>query len=153
MRRLRLALAAPVACLVAAASGSAYGYWVVAAQGTTMTDSSTMVAGAATAVVGTATADLYPGGDGVLVLEVHNPNAFDVSVVAIAPSPDPATSDPVECAAYVSVNVDALPPTTPVAADGTVTVAVPDAVHLDVAAPTACQGASFTVPVLVTVER
>ena len=153
MRRAKLAVVVPIVWAAAALSGSAYGYWVVAGTGSTETAAATMDAPAPAATVGEPAAALYPGGDGALVLEVHNTNGFAVVVASLAAGAEAATADPAACAAFVSVNAAAVPPTTAIEPDATVTITVPGAVHLDAAVPSACQGATFTIPLLVTVQR
>lgn len=154
IRRRRKALAAVAAA--ATASTMAFGaaaYWRAQGAGTVAGQVGTL-AGATASASGAAGA-LVPGGSADLTVSVANPNAFSVTVDAIATDPGgtmTSSSPSCDAAALLTVTVGSVAATT-LAAGTSTDVVLAGAVALDASAPQACQGATFSIPLIVTVRR
>jgi hypothetical protein len=96
---------------------------------------------------------LVPGGDGDLVLRVHNGNAFPLAFTVTADTSG-ATSSAPGCPApsVLDIVLPEVQAAVPVGADESPIVTMTGIVHLHVDAPSACQGAIFTIPVTATAE-
>jgi hypothetical protein len=133
-------LAGSVALAAWTATGSGSGY----AQATSAQDLSTN----ATATV----ADLYPGANGDLFIDIVNPNPYPVLVTDIARTADPITSDAgALCDGSTGVSMaDLTGLSLAVPANGHQTFNLNNAVAMSNASHTSCQGAVFTIPVQLT---
>jgi hypothetical protein len=100
----------------------------------------------------TTTAQLYPGGNGDLVLQLTNPNPYDIKVTKVERTASPTTSDAgAACDASTGVTVeDDTTLSFSIAASATQTMTLNDKVHMNNTSDTTCQGAKFTIPVKVT---
>jgi hypothetical protein len=95
----------------------------------------------------TAAASLYPGTTGDLVLRVHNPNPFPVTVTSVTPN-GTITSDDAACdAAGHGVTFAGFTGNLPLGAGATETFTLPDVLAMALTSANECQGALFTVPV------
>lgn len=132
------------------AGSIAFAYWTATGTGSgyakagTSSDLSTN----ATATV----ADLYPGADGDLFIDIVNPNAFPVLVTDVARTADPITSDGgAACDASTGVTMtDQSGLSLAVPAGGSATFQLDDVVSMSNASDDSCQGAVFTIPVTLT---
>jgi hypothetical protein len=137
-----------VVALVSAAwlsSGSGSGY----AKATEAQDLSTLDASAKAA------ADLYPGADGDVVIEIDNPNPYPVRVTKVAKS-GAITAD----AGHVPCGTEGAPTgvtfsdqeglAIDVPAEGSKEETLNNAAHMSNASDNSCQGATFTIPVQLT---
>jgi hypothetical protein len=117
------------------ASGTGEGY----AQATTAQSLTTESAIAA--------ATLYPGGTGDLVLRIHNPNPFPVTVTTVEQN-GPITSDDAACdAGGHGVTFTTFTGALALAGGETKTFTLEDVLAMAVTSAHECQGAVFTVPV------
>jgi hypothetical protein len=133
-------LAGSVAFAYWTATGTGNGY----AEAGTSTDLSTN----ATATI----ADLYPGVDGDLFIDIENPNPYPVLVTEIARTGDPITSDAGgACDASTGVSMaDLTGLSLSVPAGGNASFQLDDVVSMSNASDDSCQGAIFTIPVQLT---
>jgi hypothetical protein len=98
---------------------------------------------------GTTTADLYPGSNGAVKVNVTNPNPFAVTVSSIAGN-GPVTSGAPGCTTTgVTFNAPAVTGQV-IAAGATANLTLAGAASMSNASDNACQGATFSVPVTVS---
>lgn len=97
-------------------------------------------------------ADLYPGADGDLFIDIVNPNPFPVVVTDIERTADPITSDQgVNCDGSTGVTMaDQSGLSLSVPANGSADFQLDDVVSMSNASHDDCQGAVFTIPVQLT---
>ncbi|HVW34111.1 MAG TPA: hypothetical protein VHL53_16360 [Acidimicrobiia bacterium] len=135
---------------VAFAANAAYAAWT--ANGTGSGSAKAVTAKAVTTVdTASPTAQLYPGGNGDLTVQLKNSNPYPVTVTAIdkAATGSIVSGDPT-CDASNGVTFTNTAGSWDVAANGTTTVTLAGKVHMSNSSVDACQGLSFTVPVSIT---
>jgi Putative metal-binding motif len=100
-----------------------------------------------TTVSATPAASLYPGQTGDLLLRVHNPNPFVVTLTSVAPN-GAITSDIPACdAAGHGVSFAGHVGSHPLAASGITELVLTDVITMAATSANECQGATFTIPV------
>jgi hypothetical protein len=138
------------------AAASALAYWTTIGAGGA--SGSAADAQPVTLTVGTPTAQLYPGGESDVAVDVSNPNAFTVHVGSLSLDTAEATGgfavdaghpgcDPAVLSFTAQTNGGAgwsVPPKVG-ATPGLLAVDLSDALAMDASAASACQGASFVV--------
>jgi hypothetical protein len=138
------------------AGSVAFAWWTAGGSGSGYAQAASPLALGTNDVSASTTADLYPGANGTLTIQVHNPNTYPVIVNTIAADPSGTpTSGNVACDAANTVSLVA--PITglnvDIAAGGdSTTLTYAGAVHMSVgaAADNSCQGKKFTIPVVLT---
>lgn len=104
------------------------------------------------ASVSTVTDALYPGTDGNVVIEVHNPNSFPVDVTRVTSNGVVTASGGIGTCETTGVSLTGPVTTTievPAESDSAET-ALTGAVRMSSASENGCQGATFTIPVSLT---
>jgi hypothetical protein len=150
--RARLAIALALVAVIIA-GGVTFGSWAVSsspgngyakaltAQNLTFND-----------VHASTVAQLYPGGNGDVLVSVNNPNPFAVTITAVNGTAAAITSDKgAACDGSTGVtytNQTGLTQVVP--ASGSATFTLTGAAHMSNASDTSCQGAVFTIPVSLT---
>ncbi len=126
--------------------GVAFAAWTATGGGSGYTQATTAQA-LTTVDVSANTADqLYPGGDGDVILRISNPNPYGVDVTSITGS-GAILSGIAACDASNGVTFTNQSGTWHVNAGSTTDVTLTNAAHMSNASVDACQGATFTVPV------
>jgi hypothetical protein len=146
--------------LMAVVGASAFAYW--SAEGTGNGSGSTATSVAVTLSPGVAAADLRPGGEGNVVLQVTNPNPYVAEIGSLALDVTRGDGGFAVDAAHLDCAFTALDYTTqtnggagwtvPQASggdDGTLSVTLSDALAMSDDAANACQGATLTVYLMV----
>lgn len=155
MRRILIG-AAVAAGLLAAASGVSYGYYMSTGQGAGSATVGTMQVVALVAVSDAAPATpLLPGSTGEAVLELRNPNPFNVWLVQVQQSGPVVVTGGAGCTAdnaAVDLAMQSGLHVAVASGNHAVLVRLPGAVTMGADAATACQGALFSIPVTVRVE-
>ena len=151
-RRLALAIAA---LLLFGVAGLVYAAWT-----TNGTGSAYATAGEAedlstvdvSASVGTLPNALYPGIDGDVLIQVHNPNPFPVKVTQVAANGAVTASGGKGTCTTTGVTLNGPVATTiEVGAESdSAETTLTDAAHMSSASEDGCQGATFTIPVSLT---
>jgi hypothetical protein len=144
-----------VTLLVLAVAGLVYAAWTTTgggsgyAQAGTVQDLSTIDV---SANVGTLPNKLYPGTTGDVLIQIHNPNPFPVTVTDVTAGSGSVTADTghSSCTTTGVSFIDQSPLATPIAvpangnsAERTLT----NAAQMSNVSQNACQGATFTIPV------
>jgi hypothetical protein len=124
-RKSRL-ITAGIAILALGAVGLVYAAWTTNGSGSGYAKAGSSQALTTIDVSASTTADLYPGTDGDVVLEVSNPNPYPVRVT------------------------DEHGLTIDIPASGSTQATLANAAHMSNASQTGCQGATFTIPVSLT---
>lgn len=155
-RRSRTTVLVVLALLAAAlgAAGVAVAAWFASGSGTPGLAGRTALAPTGTAVAGSAvtTGLLTPGGSGMALLAVSNPNPYRVRVATVASAGAVTASGGTGTCATTGVTLAPQSPAGVVLAPAaSATLTLPGAVAMSTASETGCQGATFTVPVTVTV--
>jgi hypothetical protein len=138
------------------AGSVAFAWWTAGGSGTGYAEAASPLALSTNNVSASTTADLYPGANGTLTIQIHNPNTYPVVVNTIAADPSGTpTSGSLACDAANTVSLVA--PITGlsvnIAAGGdSPTLTYAGAVHMSVGATAdnSCQGKKFTIPVTLT---
>jgi hypothetical protein len=145
--KLALALVAILALLVGTVT---FGSWAVGSdagngyakattsQNLTLSDVSASTVG-----------DLYPGGSGNVLVRIHNPNSFAVTITAIS-GDGSITSDIVACDATTVTYTNQTSLSLALAAGATTTFTRSNAASMSSPGDNDCQGSIFTIPVTVT---
>jgi hypothetical protein len=140
--------------IVAAGAGVALAYFTGGTGSGSGTGSTGTIAVSLLSTTGTVTNLLYPGGSGDLIVKVHNPNTFAVSVTSVGPGTGNATATggTGTCTTTgVSANTTSVTGET-IAAGQSLQFTVADGASMSASSQAGCQGATFTVPVQVTVQ-
>ena len=134
-----IALASTVAFAAWTTNGTGSGY----AKATSAVDLTTVSASGSTFVN-----QLYPTGTGDLIVKIHNPNSYDVTVTAINNDGSGSiTSDKGSaCDASTGVTFTNTAGSWPVPAGTTQTFTLTNKVAMSNASDNSCQGAVFTIP-------
>lgn len=151
-RMSKRATALGTATIAVMGAGLAYAAWT--ADGTGSGTVQAVTAQAVTTVAATTSPDLFPTGDGDLLVKVANSNPYAVTVTAITQTASTnilsgdSTCDGVNGAANGVTFTDAtgLTAVVPAGSSGTL-ITLPNAVHMSNNSVTACSGQTFTVPV------
>jgi hypothetical protein len=133
---------------------AAYGYFSSTGSGSGSAGAGTMVTVAVVANAGTPTSPLYPGGTGDVVLRVHNPNPYAVSLVSVV-GHGAITADAAHpgCTTTGVTFTDQTGLSQMIAARTTVSVDLPGAATMSASSANGCQGATFLIPVTVTAHE
>jgi len=139
-----------VALLVLGVVGLVYAAWTTSGSGSGYAKAGTAQALSTVDASAATTADLYPGSDGSVKLNIHNPNPYQVTVTDVTAGTGSitATGGIGTCTTTgVSLNAQhglsiVVPPN---ANSGVVTLN--NAAHMSNASENGCQGATFTIPV------
>ncbi len=104
---------------------------------------------------GSPSSALVPGGTADVVLGVHNPNAFSVTLVSVSGGPGSITADSGHpgCTTTGVTFTDQTGLNIVVAPSGTTTVHLANAASMGSSSSTGCQGATFNIPVTITVHQ
>jgi hypothetical protein len=132
--------------------GVAFAAWTATGGGSGTSEATT--AELISTVAGTTTAQLYPGGDGDLVIKLVNPNPYPVEIHSITGDGAITSDAGAACTASTGVSfvdLTGLELDVPANSVGTEHV-LEDAVSMSNASHNDCQGAVFTVPVTVLGE-
>ncbi|MFL5791004.1 MAG: hypothetical protein ACJ76A_05815 [Actinomycetota bacterium] len=136
------------------AGSVAFAWWTAGGTGNGYAKAATASPLTTVDVSASTTNDLYPGGDGTLTIQIHNPNTYAVTVNSITAT-GPGTSGVAACTAANTVTM----PTAitgqsiPVPAGGdSLVLTYPGAVHMSLggSADNSCQGLVFSIPVTLT---
>ena len=98
---------------------------------------------------GTTTADLYPGSNGAVKVDVTNPNPFAVTVSSIAGNGAVTSGAPGCTTTGVTFNAPAVTGQV-IAAGATANLTLAGAASMSNASDNACQGATFSIPLTVS---
>jgi hypothetical protein len=149
-----------VAAVAGMGTGAAFGYFAAAGSGTGGGSVGTMQTVTLTAVTGTPATPLVPGGTGDVVVSVHNPNRFAVSVTSVVYEPGATigfdaghggcTTGDSQPVVGLSVPGSDLPVAVPASSSATFHLA--NAVTMEPTATSNCQGATISIPVVLTVR-
>lgn len=144
-------------------AGTAYAYFSATGSGSGQAGVGTLLPLHIEHATATVSRDLFPDGQGTLVLSLTNPNAFAVTVVGVVQDgPVTVTGGGAGCksgtvgtpgtsgVAVAPVVANGL--NLSVAAGSSVTVTVATGATMSTTSNTTCQGASFEIPVTVTVH-
>lgn len=139
-----------VAAVAVTGVGVAFAAWT--ATGTGTGSATAKSAAALTSTVGTATAQLYPGGTSGLLLKVNNSNDYDVTLASVSQTPGQSiTVDAAHPNCNVSSvtfsDVSGLNQVLTAKSTDVVVTGLGGKVAMSKAANDDCQGATFTVPV------
>jgi hypothetical protein len=159
-RRLVMLVYGSIALAIVLATGGAVAYWTTTGAGSGSADVGAPQPVTVLAATATPSSLLVPGGTADLVLQLDNPNADPVRVVAVSQrgttvTPVGATGSGTAC---TDTNTGVTVPSRtqlsiPVASGTDVTVHLADGVAMSAASASGCQGATFRVPVDVVVQR
>jgi len=131
---------------MASIAGLAFAEWLATGTGEGYAKSRT--AQALTTESVTASASLYPGGTGDLVIRIHNPNPFPVTLASVTPN-GTITSDSPDCDAaghdVTFTGVSGL--SNVIGASATTDVTLTGALSMATTSANECQGVTFIVPV------
>lgn len=143
--RRRKVLATFATCVVAGLGGLAIASWLTDGEGEGTSKGGSLTQPTVTASA-TEPSGMLPGGTGMGVFTINNPNAvpLDATEIQTAVTPGGTSSDPNCPISNVTVNAHQFPART-VAANGTTELAIPDAYKLAADAPNDCQGATFKI--------
>lgn len=148
---LRKVTAASVFLALLVAGSVAYAIWTTNGSGAGYARATTAQALTTVDVSATTVGDLYPGGQGDVILEISNPNPYDVLVTSIAGSGAITSNAGAACNGSTGVTfADQTGLTITVTAGDTTPVTLTDAASMDNTSDNACQGAIFTIPVALT---
>jgi hypothetical protein len=145
---------------VLALGGTAWAYYTSSGSGSGQATSGTMSTVALVTATTSPTTPLLPGGTaGDVVIKVHNPNTFNVSIAAVTYTGGSIGFDAAHsgCSTtdsnpVVTLNVPAADLPLPVSAGATTSFDLANAVTMDVGATNNCQGATISIPVTITVH-
>jgi len=160
-RAVQLLAVAITVLTLAGLSGVAYAYWRSAGQASATVSVGSMSTVTIEALVGgdAPSARLYPGGPARdVVLKVHNPNAFTVSVVSVVGNGTITGVGGTGSCAITGVtfsypSVASITPSPTLSASSTTLLHLPGAATMSTASNNGCQGATFHIPVTLTVHR
>lgn len=149
-----------IAFVSALGGGAAYAYFASGGSGSGSANTATMTAVAVSAVTGTPTTPLVPGGTGDVILKVTNPNTFGVSLTGVvfktggtitfdAGHSGCATADG---SPVVVLNVPPADLPQAIPASSSVSFDLAKAVTMAAAATSNCQGATIDIPITITVQ-
>ena len=133
------------------AGSVAFAWWTAGGTGTGYAKAATASPLTTLDVSASTTNDLYPGGNGTLTIQVHNPNTYAVTVNSITAT-GPGTSGVAACTAANTVTmpsaITGLSVVIPANSDSSV-LTYAGAVHMNLgaAADNSCQGLVFQIPV------
>src|SRR5213593_4396428 len=146
----RLAFALVLTTLTIAV-GVTYGSWTISGTGNGYSKAVTAQSLTTVDVSGSATAQLYPGGTGDLIVRASNPNPFAVTITAVSGNGTITSDKGASCNASTGVTyTDTTGLSQAVAAGGAATFTLANKVSMSNASDNACQGAIFTVPISIT---
>jgi hypothetical protein len=143
-RRYRKPLAAGAALALGFVGNVVFAEWL--AQGTGTGYARAMETQALTTTAAQATASLYPGGTGDLVLSVHNPNSFPVTLASVELN-GTIRVDKAACGDAHGVSFAGYTGNHSLPASATTELVLQDVLTMDVTSADACQGAVFEIPV------
>jgi hypothetical protein len=140
--------------LVGTSAGAAYGYMTSTGQAAGSVTTGSLVAVTLT-TTGTPSSTLIPGGTADVVVGVHNPNAFSVTLVSVIGGPGSITVDSghPDCTTTGVTFADQTGLDIVVAPSGTTTVHLANAASMGASSSAGCQGATFNIPVTITVHQ
>ncbi len=160
----RRLIPAALTVLVLGAVGLVYAAWTTSGNGSGYAKAKTAQALSTVDVAASTTATLYPTGDGDVLIQIHNPNPYQVTVSSITGT-GAVTAD----AGHSTCGSDGSHPTGVTFTDQTgLSLVVPDAAtdsgdgngnkqvtltgaaHMSNASDDSCQGATFTIPVSIS---
>jgi hypothetical protein len=149
-RKSRL-ITAGIAILALGAVGLVYAAWTTNGSGSGYAKAGSSQALTTIDVSASTTADLYPGTDGDVVLEVSNPNPYPVRVTDVTGNGTiTATGGAGACTTTGVSYTDQHGLTIDIPASGSTQATLANAAHMSNASQTGCQGATFTIPVSLT---
>ena len=154
LRRFSIALGVVMATVLGIGAGSAYAYLKSTGSGHGSGAAGTLLPVTVTAVAGTPTTPLVPGGTGDVILNVKNPNAFAVTLVSVTGNPTITAAGGIGTCTTTGVtfsNQSGLSDT--IGASGTTQVDLTGAASMSSSSQTGCQGATFSIPVTITVHE
>lgn len=146
--RKRRLLGGGITLAVLVAAGLAYAAWTTNGSGNGYAEAGTAQALTTNDASGATVADLYPGANGDVKLEIANPNPFPVRVTSVSGNGAITASGGIGTCNTTGVtftNQTGL--TIDVPANGTQTATLNDAASMSNASENGCQGATFTIPV------
>ena len=126
--------------------GVAFAAWTANGTGSGYAQAKTAQALTTVDVSANTTAQLYPGGNGDVILRISNPNPYGVDVTSISGNGAIVSGIPA-CDASNGVSYTNQSGTWHVNAASTTDVTLPNAAHMSNASVDVCQGATFTIPV------
>ena len=154
-RRFIFVFGAIVALLLGIGAGAAYGYFSSTGSGTGSGSTGTMQTVTVAAISGqTPSTPLLPGSSGEVIVNVDNPNAFQVHLVSVVADGTISVSGGNGCTlANSGVSfTDQTGLSIPIAASTTTLVRLPGAALMSTSSASGCQGATFDIPVTITVH-
>ena len=147
---LRKATAASVFLALLVAGSVAYAVWTTNGTGEGYARATTAQALTTVDVSATTVGDLYPGGQGDVILEISNPNPYDVLVTSVAGNGTITSNAGGACDAATGVTFTGQAVSVNVPAGSTAPVTLNNAASMDNTSDNSCQGAIFTIPVALT---
>ena len=149
--RKRRLVGGGITIVVLIAAGLAYAAWTASGTGAGYAKAGSAQALTTNDVSATTAADLYPGANGDVKVEINNPNPYPVQVTAISGSgtitPD---SGHASCSPTGVTFTNQTGLSINVPANGTQAATLDNAASMSNAAANGCQGATFTIPVSLT---
>ena len=151
-RKKRL-IGAAVTFLVLGVVGLVYAAWTTNGSGSGIARAGTAQDLSTVDVTAATTGDLYPNGNGTVMLQIHNPNPYPVTITDVTAGPGDVTAsggigtcvvtgvsfnDQQELSIQVPPNGDSDP------------IELQNAAHMSNESENGCQGAEFTIPVVLS---
>lgn len=166
MKRLsRKALVSGALAVGLMAVGIAFAAWTASGTGNGYAKATTAAALSSDDASASTTGQLYPGGEGDVVLTVRNPNPYPVLVKGIADNATITSSKGANCNGSTGVTFDDFTydsatmtaatytvPAKSAGVDGSKTITLANAANMSNASHNDCQGAVFTIPVSISGE-
>lgn len=133
---------------LALAAGVAWAAWTATGSGSAASGATTALALTTVDATALASAQLYPGGSGDVVVKVHNPNPFAVTVSQVVGNGAITSDKGAACNAATGLTFTGRTDlAVSIPASTTTTITLAGAAAMDGTSNDACQGAVFTIPV------
>jgi hypothetical protein len=151
----RRLITATVVLVALGAAGLVYAAWTTNGSGSayaTAGEAQSLSTIDVSASVTTLPNALYPGTDGDVLIQVHNPNPFPVKVTQVAANGSVTASGGTGTCTVTGVSLNS-PVSTSIevaASSNSAETTLTDAAHMSSASEDGCQGATFTIPVSLT---
>lgn len=130
------------------ATGVAWAAWTSTGIGSAASGATSALALTTVDAKALTSAQLYPGGTGDVIVKVHNPNPFAVTVSQVLGNGAITSDKGATCDAATGLTFTGRSDlAVSVAAGGTTTITLTGAASMDTTSNDACQGAVFTIPV------
>jgi hypothetical protein len=143
---VKRAIVVTAAVAAVSAASVAYAAWVSSGSGSGYAKATTAQALSTVDVSASAAGQLYPGGNGDVVVKLHNPNSYPVRITSISNGTGAITANLPACVT-TGVTFTNQTGVFDVAANSDAQFTLTGAAHMSNASDDGCQGATFTIPV------